>query len=77
VKAYKKHMEGEIHICIKLDEAFLRTCRDRIIEGHRKYGNDWRTKDNLKEIEYEKFDIFNYSILHCCQEEIIHPPSVK
>jgi hypothetical protein len=69
IKQFVKDNEGEFHICIKLDDTFLRICRDRIIEGKKKYGDDWHYKDCLKELEAEKYDIINYLILNACQED--------
>lgn len=37
--------------------------------GHRKYGDDWKNKDCLKEVDFEEYDIFNYRILDKCQSE--------
>jgi len=50
-------------------EKFLWKARQRIIEGHKKYGSDWKEKDNIAEIEFEQLDIFNYEILHKCQRQ--------
>lgn len=71
-KEVKKHIEtqGKLYtINIYLDKDFLRACEERIIAGHKKYGDDWKRKDNLKEIDFEKFDIFNYMILDRVQRE--------
>lgn len=59
----------EYTIKLKLDKKFLKTCRARIIAGHAQYGDDWQTKDNLKERKAEEYDHFNYLILHLCQSE--------
>lgn len=55
-------------ITIKVDDKFLKECEDRIIEGHKKYGDDWKSKDCIREIDFEKFDIFNYKMLDGCQK---------
>ena len=47
----------------KFFKEFTKEMFDRIQKGHEKYGDDWRRKDNLKEIEYELFDIANYAYL--------------
>ena len=48
-------------------ELFQKKARQRIIEGHKKYGEDWKEKDNIAEIEFERLDIYNYEILDKCQ----------
>ena len=47
----------------KFFKEFTKIMFDRIQEGHKKYGDDWKRKDNLKEMEYELFDIANYAYL--------------
>lgn len=68
VKEYLK-AKNFIHITITLDEKFLKDARDRIIEGHKKYGEDWISKDNLKEMYAEQLDLFNYPRIDEAQEE--------
>lgn len=57
----------------KFDRMMLKA-RKRIIAGHKKYGTDWREKDNLAEIEFEELDIVNYRLLHKCQRHIKRMP---
>ena len=65
LKLYDQFVTEEIIKFMK----FLSDARQRIIDGHEKYGEDWKEKDNLEEIEFEKLDIFNYEILDRCQKE--------
>jgi hypothetical protein len=78
LKLYKEETDkfikannGRITITIELTPEFLKTCESRIIEGHSKYGDDWRYKDNLKERDAETFDYFNYTILDACKKRMI------
>ena len=71
-KKVKEHIKkhGRTYtMTVKLTPEFLKYCRARIIEGHKKYGNDWVTKDCLLERLYERYDDFNYTILDKCQME--------
>ena len=71
-KKVKEHLDQHsryYRITIELTPKFLAAARERIIEGHKKYGDDWQTKDNIKEIHWEKLDIFNYDKLNECQKE--------
>jgi len=66
-----KHLKSKgrfFTINIELTPNFLQTCRLRIVEGHKKYGDDWKTKDCLREAEFEKYDLFNYPILDKLQK---------
>jgi len=47
----------------KFFKEFTKIMFERIQEGNKKYGDDWKRKDNLKEMEYELFDIANYAYL--------------
>ena len=60
-KVLKEHGR-EYFIRIPLTLRFLEICENRVREAHKKYGQDWKTKDNLKEAEFEKYDIVNYDI---------------
>lgn len=66
----QEHGKGYF-IRIPLTPDFLRTCEERIIEAHKKYGTDWITKNNIQEIEFEKYDIINYLLLDMCQKKYI------
>lgn len=44
-------------------QKFVKVMFQRLQEGHKKYGDDWRRKDNLKEMEDELYDIANYAFL--------------
>ena len=71
-KKVKEHLDKighKVHIEFDLDKEFLDTCEKRIVEGHRRYGEDWQTKNNEDELNQELFDIFNYHILGECQRE--------
>jgi hypothetical protein len=57
-----------ITINIELTDEFLRVCEERIIAGSKKYGDDWKHKDCIKEVVFEEYDIFNYQILDKCQK---------
>ena len=50
-------------------DKFMRTARKRIISSHKKYGDDWTRKDNMKEAEYELYDLANYAALTFAQLE--------
>jgi len=69
VKEMVEKRNGVFQIILKLDENFLKICRERIIKGNLQYGDDWKTKDNLKELDEEKYDIWNYLALHACQKK--------
>lgn len=69
VRDFISHNGIMLKVEIEITPEFYRICENRIIEGHKKYGNDWTKKDCLKELEYEKYDIFNYLILDACQKE--------
>lgn len=58
-----------ISMSIDLNDDFLKICEYRIIEAHKKYGDDWKNKRNLEEAKYEMYDIFNYNRLNECQDE--------
>lgn len=71
-KEVKKHLDKvghKMHIEVNLDIEFLLLCEKRIINAHKKYGEDWKTKDNKKEAGLELLDLFNYYILEECQRE--------
>ena len=71
-KKVKEHLDKigrSIHMEFNLDRKFLDACDRRIVEGHKKYGEDYKYKNNIKEMEYEQMDIFNYYILEECQRE--------
>ena len=68
VRKYLANHNKMILIPMLLDEKFLQECERRIIAGHKKYGNDWKKKDCIREINFEKFDIFNYKMLDGCQK---------
>jgi len=68
---FLKEYGGEYFIRIPLTFEFLKECEQRIVEGHKKYSTDWITKDNIKEIEFEKKDIVNYLLLDACQKRFL------
>ena len=65
----KEDKRKYIIIKVELTPEFKKTCRERIVEGHKKYGNDWIHKNNLAELELEKYDVYNYEKLDECQRE--------
>lgn len=60
---YPKHLKESL----KYFDEFMKICRKRIIMGAKQYGDDWKRKDNLKELEFELFDIANYAMLQYAQ----------
>ena len=64
--SYKGHYIPQI-IC--LDDEFLKICEARIMAGRITYGDDWKTKDCLKERQLELYDYFNYTILDELQKK--------
>ncbi len=70
IKKFMGKYGNQLKVTIPLDKRFLKICEKRIIAGHRQYGNDWVDKQNLQEAEFEKFDIFNYTILDRCQKRL-------
>jgi len=72
VKKYLMNHNKTVIVTLTLDDKFLKECESRIVEGHKKYGNDYRTKDCLREIDFEKFDIFNYKMLDECQKSYLN-----
>lgn len=69
VKEHLDKIGKKIHIEFDLDKKFLDACDRRIVEGHLKYGDDWKIKNNAAEAFFELFDLFNYYILEGCQRE--------
>jgi len=67
VRRFLRRHPTSYSVTIHLSPSFLKTCRTRIVEGHKKYGSDWKDKDNIKERDAEVFDHFNYTILDKCQ----------
>ncbi len=64
-----RHSDFTFTVRICIDKEFINTCRKRIIKSHKKYGDDWKRKNCLKEARYEEYDLFNYPILDKCQRE--------
>lgn len=50
-------------------DEFWALCRQRIVTGALKYGDDWKTKDNTLEVFFELMDIPNYKALQYAQEK--------
>jgi len=72
-KKVKEHLDSvgpNVHMEFKLDKWFLDACESRIVEAHKKYGEDYKYKDNIKEMKYEQMDILNYFILDQIQKEL-------
>ena len=62
------HPSWKYGVVIRLTPAFLKKAEKRIINAHKKYGNDWKRKNNIKERDLEELDHFNYTILNGCQK---------
>ena len=56
---------------LKFYDLFCRQERLRIIEGHKKYGEDWKTKDNRYEHWQEILDEWGYTFLDDCQKKYV------
>lgn len=67
VDEYLKDNGRVYHFNVVLTSDFLKVCRERIISGHERYGDDYKTKDNLMEANYEMYDLFNYLMLDAIQ----------
>lgn len=61
-------MDAGLKELLRFYDEFVAIERKRIIESHKKYGNDWRTKDNILEKYFEILDLFGYSALNYAQE---------
>ncbi len=70
VKEYLDQHSKYYRITIELTPEFLKQARNRIIEGHKTYGDDYKYKDNIKEIYYEQLDILNYTMLDLIQKDL-------
>ena len=68
VDKFLKNNGRDFIIRIDLTDNFLNDARKRIVAGHKKYKTDWKWKNNIKEIEFEKLDILNYLLLNNCQK---------
>ena len=62
---YPEHLEE----LLPLYNKFWAKARTRIVMGAMQYGDDWRRKDNLKEILPEILDIPNYAALEYAKTE--------
>jgi len=56
---------------LKYYDEFCALERQRIITSHKKYGNDWKTKDSIKEIFYELLDVLGYAALDHAKKRYI------
>jgi nucleoside 2-deoxyribosyltransferase len=59
---------GLVELLRWFDE-FVAIERQRIIKCHSRYGDDWKTKDNLQERYFEMLDLFGYKALQYAQEK--------
>jgi len=61
-----KH-EVSLDVLLKHYDEFCAIERRRIIEAHKKYGNDWRHKNCIGEAVMEMLDLFGYAALDYAQ----------
>ncbi len=68
----KKHPKSLTQLLALYDKhmaVFTKKLRQRIIDAHAKYGDDWKTKDCLKERDDEIYDLINYTLMDKCQKD--------
>ena len=62
---------NSLKVLLKYYDRFCKEERLRIIEGHKTYKEDWKTKDNRFEHWQEILDEWGYSFLHDAQKRYV------
>jgi hypothetical protein len=55
-------MDAELAKLLEHFDAFCARARERLIEGHARYGDAWRGRDSIAEFQDELTDALNYAL---------------